>query len=208
MNKNKESLRKEILSLINDIKEHADGLNPSLHFPQLELEAISSKIKKLYERSIILSFINSMSDIEIVDDEINIKGIGDVEVPMLDVPVVTQKNVEQKETTTTMVEKQLYEAPKVEKVVVAEVEMTQSIPATNYLTDITKFFSISIKMQILNQLFKGRNEEYVTFVNELNACNTMEQSLLYVKECAAALSWNTEADVFKQLHKFIEKRFA
>lgn len=55
---NKYQLRKEIAELIDSIKEHSDNIGTRKRIPQLELELILSKIKKLYEKSIIFNYIN------------------------------------------------------------------------------------------------------------------------------------------------------
>lgn len=56
MDKNK--LRKEISHLIDSIKDHSDNISNYKRIPQLELEMILSKIKKLYEKSIVFNYIN------------------------------------------------------------------------------------------------------------------------------------------------------
>ncbi len=55
---NKYQLRKEIAELIDSIKEHSDQIGTRKRIPQLELELILSKIKKLYEKSIIFNYVN------------------------------------------------------------------------------------------------------------------------------------------------------
>lgn len=55
---NKYQLRKEIAELIDSIKEHSDSIGTRKRIPQLELELILSKIKKLYEKSIIFNYVN------------------------------------------------------------------------------------------------------------------------------------------------------
>lgn len=60
--KRKQIVLNEILQLIGSIKEHADDLEWNNHIPQIELEFISSKIAKLYEKSIVLNFLNTFED--------------------------------------------------------------------------------------------------------------------------------------------------
>jgi hypothetical protein len=60
--KRKQIVLNEILHLIGSIKEHADDLEWNNHIPQIELEFISSKIAKLYEKSIVLNFLNTFED--------------------------------------------------------------------------------------------------------------------------------------------------
>lgn len=54
----KYQLRKEIAQLIDSIKEHSDNIGTRKRIPQLELELILSKIKKLYEKSIVFNYVN------------------------------------------------------------------------------------------------------------------------------------------------------
>ena len=55
----KSKIRKEIAALIDSIKEHSDNIGENKQIPQLELEMILNKIKKLYEKSIIFNHLNS-----------------------------------------------------------------------------------------------------------------------------------------------------
>jgi hypothetical protein len=54
----KKVLRREITVLIDSIKEHSDKITPLERINQLELELILSKIKKLYEKSIVFNYLN------------------------------------------------------------------------------------------------------------------------------------------------------
>lgn len=54
----KYQLRREIAQLIDSIKEHSDNIGTRKRIPQLELELILSKIKKLYEKSIVFNYVN------------------------------------------------------------------------------------------------------------------------------------------------------
>ncbi len=54
----KNILREEITVLIDSIKEHSDKITAYERINQLELELILSKIKKLYEKSIVFNYLN------------------------------------------------------------------------------------------------------------------------------------------------------
>lgn len=56
----KKVLRQEITVLIDNIKEHSDKITPLERVNQLELEMILSKIKKLYEKSIVFNYLNEV----------------------------------------------------------------------------------------------------------------------------------------------------
>ena len=57
MDKNK--YRREIESLLINIKEHFDNAVGNDHIPNLELETIVSKIEKLHQKAIIFQFLNN-----------------------------------------------------------------------------------------------------------------------------------------------------
>jgi hypothetical protein len=65
----KYQLRKEIAQLIDSIKEHSDNIGNRKRIPQLELELILSKIKKLYEKSIIFNYLNQIQIDELEEKE-------------------------------------------------------------------------------------------------------------------------------------------
>jgi hypothetical protein len=55
-------IRKEIESLIQNIKEHFDNALTQDHIPQLELDMVVSKIEKLHQKAIILNYLNNPSN--------------------------------------------------------------------------------------------------------------------------------------------------
>ncbi len=78
----KYQLRKEIAQLIDSIKEHSDNIGNRKRIPQLELELILSKIKKLYEKSIVFNYLNEHHIDEIQEPIIPaaLKEISDIEL--------------------------------------------------------------------------------------------------------------------------------
>jgi hypothetical protein len=56
----KGSIRKEIAALINSIKDHSDSIGTRDQIPQLELELILHKIEKLYQKSIVFNYLNTL----------------------------------------------------------------------------------------------------------------------------------------------------
>lgn len=55
MNSNEK--REEIVTLINNIKEHSDRLSNMPHMPLLEVSAILSKINRLHESTVVLKYL-------------------------------------------------------------------------------------------------------------------------------------------------------
>lgn len=78
---NKYAVRKEIAALIDSIKTHSDTIGTRKQIPQIELELILHKIEKLYQKSIVFNYLNS------------IDGGAGLENPDLVTPVETVKPV-------------------------------------------------------------------------------------------------------------------
>lgn len=57
---NKYAVRKEIAALIDSIKSHSDTIGTRKQIPQIELELILHKIEKLYQKSIVFNYLNSI----------------------------------------------------------------------------------------------------------------------------------------------------
>lgn len=57
---NKYAVRKEIAALIDSIKTHSDTIGTRKQIPQIELELILHKIEKLYQKSIVFNYLNSI----------------------------------------------------------------------------------------------------------------------------------------------------
>lgn len=70
---NVQKLRKEISELIDNIKEHSDRVTDFERIPQLELENILSKIRKLHEKSVVFNYLHAHEafDSNIEEQEIN-----------------------------------------------------------------------------------------------------------------------------------------
>ncbi len=65
----KQVFRKEITDLLGNIKEHLDNAIEKDHIPELELEAIVSKIEKLHQKAIILHYITKNNVGEMLEPE-------------------------------------------------------------------------------------------------------------------------------------------
>ena len=62
MNQDKKSILQEIEVLIRSIKVHYDNLENESRIPTIELELITSKIRKLHEKSIIYNHLHYLEE--------------------------------------------------------------------------------------------------------------------------------------------------
>ena len=101
----KKQIRKEIAVLINSIKEHSDSIGDKEHIPQLELELVLHKIEKLYQKSIVFNYLNSVPEIPVVKA---------VPVMPVEVPETAPPKVEARPVTVPEAETPAPELPKAE----------------------------------------------------------------------------------------------
>jgi hypothetical protein len=200
MDKNK--IRKEIADLINSIKEHSDNIGDNKHIAQLELELILSKIKSLYEKSIVFNYLNSHPETE-------------------------QKNTT---PTTTIEEKIMVEISKKEEKAVAEtIEILQNNPVADTkiieeeknpepvviqkststrLADIKAAIGINDKFQFANELFQGNMQEYEIGIQQLNSSENIDSAMVYFNSLQKLYNWDLENETVKRLLSIVEKRYS
>ncbi|MFN4233810.1 MAG: hypothetical protein ACK4IK_03275 [Bacteroidia bacterium] len=227
----KYQLRKEIAQLIDSIKEHSDNIGNRKRIPQLELELILSKIKKLYEKSIVFNYINQHqieeweeheepiipAAIEEIKEVVNNKPIidetmvGETKVPeelLINIPI--EEAVETKEELKKEKEEQKNELASQEKLAI---EVNTKISESGRLSLNDKLSKQVSDISLLSKLRKkpiddivkaiGINERYL-FTKELFKGNS-EAFMQHVK---AINSLNTYEEAQLYLEKEIIHHFS
>ncbi len=196
-------IRKEISALIDSIKEHSDNIKNQDQVPQLELELILTKIKKLYEKSIVFNHLNSIPDVipaeekRVVDQsqaaiaaEIKAEPLKPVDLfgaevsPIAD-KVKLEKPVRQKEEKTS-------------------ITSIQKPP----VTDIKAAIGINDKFQFMNELFQGSVQEYEIAVQQLNTAGSLESAMDYIANIQQLYNWDLEHDSVKRLLDLVDRRYS
>jgi len=120
--KHKQIVLNEIKHLIDNIKEYADELDWKNHVTQIELEFITSKIAKLHEKSIILTFLNTFNE-----DVLFAK------TPDLKIPQANTALTNFEENKTTVIE----EASEIKQAIIIKEEKTTPIESiTEVVVDV------------------------------------------------------------------------
>lgn len=197
MDKNK--LREEITALIDSIKKHSDEIGDSEHMPQLELELILSKIKSLYEKSIVLNYLNSSE--KKIDPRTTIEEKIFVEISKKEEALNTEK---QAKIATQ------------EQAVVAEEKTTTIEPVVNPITstppnkttDIRSLIGINDKFQYANELFSGNMQEYEIAIQQLNSSEDHESAMVYFNSLLKLYNWDQEQDTVKRLSDTIRRKYS
>ncbi len=182
----KYQVRKEIAALIDSIKEHSDNIGNTKYVPQLELEAILHKIEKLYEKSIIFNYLNSLP--EEIEVEKPAEAIVEMPIVVVPQPIV----MEQKEEVVVIKEevKPPVETPK---------------PTSK---DIKTFIGINDKFQFTNELFQKNAQEYANAIEKLNNSDNIDTAIENLKTFQSNYNWDADNETVKRLLDLVKRKFS
>lgn len=222
---NKYHLRKEIAELIDSIKEHSDNIGTRKRIPQLELELILSKIKKLYEKSIIFNYVNQHHLDEWEEHDVPVIPAALEEIaqaePVIETPVVEEIKAPEELLITVQVEEktEIVEEVKLEEKIIEL--STQEKVAVEVNTKISEAGNVSLNdklskqvadVSLLSKLRKkpvedlvksiGINERYL-FTKELFKGN----SEAFMQHVRAINAVNTYEDAQRYIEKEVIPNF-
>lgn len=231
---NKSKIRKEIAALIDSIKEHSDNIGDKKHIPQLELEMILNKIKKLYEKSIVFNYLNSVSGT--IYEELSLKETK--EEPKDSLPItfgkpihkdLSDKETEKKEIKTEetkifnvitpvvdlfgaaippTIEKQKHEKKVETKIEKKEEKLIPGNIHKPAISDLSKAIGINDKFQFANELFAGNIQEYSIAIQQLNSSEGLESAMDYFSNLQQLYEWDSENQTVKRLLDLVDRRYS
>lgn len=200
MHLKKKYVKKEIADLINSIKEHADALHEDKHIPQLELNVILDKIEKLYQKSIVFNYLNTLKDeIEVTTPENKeLEPIANTEpLATLDLFSTAPEPIPIK-----------VELPSVaEEIKVVEEVKTQAEVTNSNLKDVRNFIGINEKFQFINELFHSSINEYNVAINQINSFEKESEIDYYLTKLKEVYKWDDENAQLASFAETIKKRF-
>lgn len=213
----KHKIRKEISELINSIKQHSDDIDDSKHIPQLELELILSKIKSLYEKSIVFNYLNSIPEIKTTPTTTIEEKIM-VEISKKEEKLTTQpENKTEMDTPAELATEAKTEVERVQikdntqeenkKVPPAEI-IPDSISLQKTYSDIKTFIGLNDKFQFANELFDGNMHEYDVAIQQLNSSENIDAAKIYFNSLQNLYNWDLENETVKRLLSIVEKRYS
>ena len=222
----KSKIRKEVADLINSIKGHTDNILDNERIPQLELETILNKIEQLYEKAIVLNYLNSRPEkpavqkIEesiIINEIVNVKEteITIVEEIIEEQPIIISAKEPKSETTTIEIDLFVDELPKTNEKTVEEkkVDKKEIPPTAKKLTkpsisDLKSAIGINDKFQFTNELFGGNNTEYNIAIQNFNSSESLESAVEYYNSLQNLYHWDIESETVKRLMDLVERRYS
>ena len=221
----KEQIGKEIKELIRSIKTHYTFVEEEDRIPLIELELITSKIRKLYEKSIVNNYLHSTDEVYMAQERRRFHERKSFEKSTSSTITPKQEplNIAPEQTTTittapTQKPIQTIQAeeitktiPETPKEIVADSKpvsnSTSKSSGTKTFKDIKLLIGINEKFLLINNLFNRNDIEYKNAIEQLNTYNSMDDSQDYLNKLAQQFEWNTESYACKRLYQILEKRY-
>lgn len=213
----KEQLGKEIKELVRSIKTHYTFVEDEDRIPLIELELITSKIRKLYEKSVIFNFLNSpdedflsmersrkfsiKSNVEKVNKEITQEKKAEI-VPVFE--PVREEQVVEKRLPEIVLSESNSQPINVQSV---SVEDTKSSTSKRVYKDLKLLVGINDKFLLINNLFGRSDQEYKESIEKLSALQSFDESIVFLAQLASQKAWNTESYAYVRLLQIVEKRY-
>lgn len=186
----KYQIRKEIAELIDSIKQHSDNIGDIRYIPQLELESILHKIEKLYEKSIVFNYLNSLPE----ETELEKPAETIVETPIV---VVPEPIVMEQKEEVVIVKEEIKPPPETPKPIAKPVSK-----------DIKTLIGINDKFQFTNELFQKNAQEYSNTIEQLNNSESWESVLENLKSYQSKYNWDVENSVVKRFFDLVKRKFS
>lgn len=217
MHMTKEQLGKEIKELVRSIKTHYTFVEDEDRIPLIELELITSKIRKLYEKSVIFNFLNS-PDEDFLSMERSRKLSIKSNVEKVNKEIIQEKKAEIVPVFEPVREEQVVEK-RLPEIVLSElnsqpitvqsvsVEDTKSSTSKRVYKDLKLLVGINDKFLLINNLFGRSDQEYKESIEKLSALQSFDESIVFLAQLASQKAWNTESYAYVRLLQIVEKRY-
>lgn len=211
------TIKKEIVELVGSIKGQSDALANEKYPSQLDLELFLHKVERLYQKSIVFHHLTTFDGFDEADPAkatiaSPVTGSKHQEKTgeVVDNPII----VEQKDVPEQKIEKADEIVPPVQKVgdkPIAEtkVEVKPEPPKSQKsLPDLKLTMGINDKFQFTNELFKGNMQEFNIAIEQLNAAESTESALNYLKSLHQLYGWDEEHETLKRFLHIVERRYS
>lgn len=213
----KEQLGKEIKDLVRSIKTHYTFVEDEDRIPLIELELITSKIRKLYEKSVIFNFLNS-PDEDFIAMERSRKHSLRSNIEKVNKVIVKDENTEivpvfEPISESHVIEKKLPEIkvnePNQQPVITQTAPVSDAKPNSlkKVYKDLKLLVGINDKFLLINNLFGRSDLEYKEIIEKLSALQSHNESIEFLTQLASQKAWNTESYAYVRLLQIIEKRY-
>lgn len=187
---NKNEIRKEIAALIDSIKQHSDEIGHHKRIPQIELELILSKIKRLYEKSIVFNYLNTLEEAGEESQEVSVPPYIN---PVEPAPVPDLKDAVQ--------------IAEPDHTAVKPVVMPGMVSTPTAGKDIKSLIGLNEKFQFTRELFNNDPALYSSALERLNAASDKATLHDILAQLSSERGWNAENKTVEAFKKVAERKF-
>lgn len=226
----KKTILKEIEVLIRSIKVHYDNIENEHRIPTIELELITSKIRKLHEKSIIYNHLHYLEEEtaliqkrerNLADVMDAMQAAGKPSPAAAFAPAVTMRTEPAFTQTTTDVPKP--ESPSIFSA--ADLAASDSIEKSEAQSekpaietpvsggqqvkpmDLSMELGLNDRFWFINDLFGGKAEELDLALNNFSNTPTQAEARNFLDHLGVRFSWDKESEAYEQLLALLNKRF-
>lgn len=199
---NFKSLEKLIIELQKGVEKINKGTLPSDEF-----SSVLDSARLLHERLAILQYLTEKNkNILTPDSKINDDSAEKNQINLLDAIVEVEDNFENK---NEKIEDQLEANQSIN-------DLHASTPQTSLadhfgqqpIKDLMKEIGINERFLLTENLFNGKNEDYIESINTLNNFSNKEEALKYFKQdLSKTLNWSLKNSYVKRFIKLVERRY-
>lgn len=227
----KKSILKEIEVLIRSIKVHYDNIENEHRIPTIELELITSKIRKLHEKSIIYNHLHYLEEetslmqkrdrnLADVMDAMQIaerQTVSKVHQP----PVIEAASASAEIPPSPIMESK--ETPQTNEAVITEpvvasasinqkapVEAAPIAPVGEHqlkMMDLGPELGLNDRFWFINELFSGKGEELDLAINTFSNTPTHAEARNFLEHLVSRFKWNRDSEAFEHFIMLLNKRF-
>lgn len=199
MTSKENQLAKDMVDLIKNIEEHTGRLSSGERIPQMELEIIVSKIKSLYEKSVILKYLHA--HIDDIQNTAIIETCPEV-MPGNEVQPLVEAQVAHGEIITE--KKSIHEKIISSKTPKTLVEKLQE----KSLKNLSSAIALHEKLMFQKELFGGNNKDYNDMIQGIESQQNFREAKKYLEEnFYDKYSWEKKSEILNVLLGILENRF-
>ncbi|MBV6460781.1 MAG: hypothetical protein HJHJAOHD_00896 [Flavobacteriales bacterium] len=202
MNYDVAKIRKELTNLVDKLKEQSDNVSNMEHVPSLEINVMMARVNRLYEKAVLYKHIliaeeNLKEQISAQPLSIN-EPIAPVVETLVDTPAPTAK-VENTSLSSTQSLKSETNIPEKRK---------SSILDGTPISNIKKYLGINERYLFANELFKGKMEDLMNAIDEIENQSSFENAQGLIKtKWANSHQWDEDNAQVISFYKIVERRF-
>ncbi|MFH1320389.1 MAG: hypothetical protein ABII90_07040 [Bacteroidota bacterium] len=217
-------IKQQISNLIEKILEHSKKINNSeTPIPQEELDLILSDTRELYEKSVVLNYLNLQDKhVEtLVETEKTGKDVDDEpqEQPSLTEDIISEED-EKNEQEAVIENHEPEKKPQIDlfsvdtKTLHEEVAKKQDVQTIGGklektpISDLKTAIGVNERFLFINELFNGNKEDYGNSIDLLNKCKDLAEAKAHIdSELKEKYNWNEEDDTITAFLNLVERRF-